>query len=104
MVSYKILKKRAFLNRKRVRQHRQIKKILVQRYRDVENEAEIGSDEHLSENESNIRDGITTRERLRSWANCHGITTRAINDLLKILLLAGKKLDLLTDVPFDFVQ
>lgn len=36
-----------------------------------------------------IADDISLRQLLRSWSNCHGITTRAINDLLKILKRTG---------------
>lgn len=72
----------------RVRRHRKIGKIIDDSRKQVEQDPYQDDTESVF-GESNIRKDIDTRELLRSWANCHGITTRAINDLLKILILAG---------------
>lgn len=87
MVRYK----RRFVGKQRIRRYRQIRKIIDIKRRKIEqefDEREEWPHEGLQE-EPEIRKSNSTRELLRSWANCHGITTRAINDLLKILILAG---------------
>lgn len=84
MVRYKkkIYKKR-MSNKFRAQRHRRIQKLIKDKREEVEHQ---DFEDYSGEN---IRKGRTTRELLRSWAYCHGITARAINDLLKILILAG---------------
>lgn len=39
--------------------------------------------------QSDFENDVNIISLLRAWVNCHGITTRAVNDLLKILKTAG---------------
>lgn len=72
----------------RVKRHRKIKSILINRRAEVEDEFRENFD---TSQESNIP--IDTQkpleEMLRSWINYHRITTRAVNDLLQILKKSG---------------
>lgn len=69
----------------RARKYRAVKKTIQNAEREVE--SEYSSDENNKMN-LNIQKN-STKELLRNWAMCHGITARAINELLKILILAG---------------
>lgn len=69
----------------RYRNRHQVESIIAQRYREVEEQIE---EEDLIL-EPQISNGKTLRELLRTWTNCHGITTRAVNDLLRILIISG---------------
>lgn len=87
MVDYK--KRKTFKNNRsdaeRARKYRRVKNIITKAREQIEQESQM---EH-EDIQLNIQNKKKTRDLLRSWANLHGITTRAINDLLKILILAG---------------
>lgn len=90
-----MVKSKHFIEKKksnnfRLRKHRKFAQIIRKAGKQFEQEYDGESifDEDIDQN---IRKEINTRDLLRSWANCHGITTRAINDLLKILILAGNE-------------
>lgn len=68
-----------------LRKHRKFKQIIQLAHKQIEDECD---DESIF-SEPNIRKEINVRDQLHSWANCHRITSRAINDLLKILIMAG---------------
>lgn len=70
----------------RYRNQRQVKTILAQRLEAVQEEME----NKKTFGEAKINKKKSLKELLRSWVNCHGITTRAVNDLLGILVAASK--------------
>lgn len=74
----------------RVRRHRKINKSIAERRKEIENELRDRNyfDRSL-ESVFEINQIKPLKQSLRSWVNCHGITTRAVNDLLKILIKSG---------------
>lgn len=89
MGRYKIQKKGKMSVGNRVRQHRLIQNLIKKKREEVEEQEFATYYENVNSSGSNIRKEKTIREHLRSWANTHAISARAINDLLKILILAG---------------
>lgn len=69
----------------RYRNRHQVDSIITQRYNEIQEETE--NEEFKCD--AQINDEKPVKELLRSWASCHGITTRAVNDLLRILITAG---------------
>lgn len=66
----------------RNRNRHEIQAIINQRYKEIEEETS-----HEDCEEKINKKPLS--ELLRSWANCHGVTTRAVNDLLRILITSG---------------
>lgn len=78
------------MNRDRVNAYRNRKRILRNVLNNTALEINFVNEEcELPTIADNFHTNKTIRELLRSWVNCHGVTTRAVNDLLKILLCAG---------------
>lgn len=76
----------------RYRRHRQVKRLIIQRRNAVLQELPSAEDYLLSPPEFQMSNNNTPlKEFIRSWVNCHGIATRAVNDLLRILNSAGKE-------------
>lgn len=79
------------MNRYRVNAYRNRRRILANAIADAE--SEIAQSEQSECIDPSINDNFnsdhTIRELIRAWVNCHGVTTRAVNDLLKILVSAG---------------
>lgn len=75
----------------RMKTWRAVQSLIEQRRRAVEEEFnENYFDESIEiPTDIAIADDISLKQLLRSWVNCHGITTRAVNDLLKILKRTG---------------
>lgn len=71
----------------RVYRSKQLKKIIAETTEDVLEE--IVCDETTHHQISSSSEQTTLKELIRCWTNCHGITTRAVNDLLKILISKG---------------
>lgn len=81
-------KRNKLMNKNRVQRFRARRRIL----NETVEEREIlhqSQDINLSVAEE-FENKKNTRDLLRSWVNCHSITTRAVNDLLKILRNAGE--------------
>lgn len=75
----------------RNRNRRQVESIIAQRYRNVqkqEREQQQKKEEDF-DCEAKINRKTPLKELLRSWTNCHGISTKAVNDLLRILIASG---------------
>lgn len=83
MTRIKRFDRKAILNRNRVLRYRIKRKLLSGK---IEN---IQTDDFPPEQTDN-ENNISLREKLRVWASDHRITSRAINDLLAILLESGK--------------
>lgn len=75
--------RKAIANRFRVQRFRQKNQIL-NHYNQPE-----PSENHEYEEIPEIANNTSTRDLLTSWVNFHGVTMRAVNDLLKILKKAG---------------
>lgn len=73
----------------RMKTWRAVQSLIKQRRKAVEEEFNENYFDESIEIPMDIADDISLRQLLRSWSNCHGITTRAINDLLKILKRTG---------------
>lgn len=75
-------------NQTRNRRNRKIRRIIQQRRNDAMREIHLEDDDYtlapIINNETKLN------HLIRSWVNCHGITTRAVGDLLQILNKAGK--------------
>lgn len=71
----------------RGKRYRGINSLLAKRRLEAEDNQYVSEDSQ----ESNIAVDVqkSVAEMLRSWINCHGITTRAVNDLLQILKKSG---------------
>lgn len=84
------------MNRNRVRKFR-FKNEILNRVNNCEDELFQESLQSQSTTDTNNTDAsmfdstnvTNIKCLLRSWVNCHGITTRAVNDLLRILKSAG---------------
>lgn len=80
-------------NQDRVNAYRYRKRILKDALSNATSERETTQYEENESTYPSISDNFdsnrTVRELLRSWVNCHGITTIAVNDLLKILIFEG---------------
>lgn len=89
-----------FMTKVRVNRFRNKKKILAKALKNIETLS--GETENLEDNNIFIPDGFESdeplRDLLRSWVNCHGITTRAVNDLLKILKASGLRIFYHSDI------
>lgn len=75
----------------RSRRHRKVNKLIAERRNAVVNEMELMNveNDHMFSPPSEINTETPINDLIRSWVNCHGITTRAVNDLLGILNKAG---------------
>lgn len=78
---------RSVLNRNRVRRYRLKKQIFKESIE--ENNIYYEFQKSLNDRFNDDRN-ISLRDRLRMWASNHRITSRAINDLLRILNISGK--------------
>lgn len=81
-------------NNYRYRRNRQVKRLINQRRCAVLQEMQSRHIDHVlspPELTTNINNCVTLKESIRSWVNVHGISTRAVNDLLKIMSTAGTK-------------
>lgn len=88
------------MNSNRVRKFRTMKRMMEGRHDDVHVEDIDETIFHQSQNTDTSSDSskfdfennTNIRNLLCAWVNCHGITTRAVNDLLRILRSAGLNL------------
>lgn len=71
--------------RRRVREHRQVNRFIAGWRKSIETDGDNQIDDSLPQ----VNSETPLNQLLRSWVNCHGITTRAVNDLLKILRNSG---------------
>lgn len=83
------------MNRYRVNKHRAKKRILQRAnnehdwpLRETNFEQSHNTETSIEDSVSDLND-VDVKSLLRSWVNCHKITTRAVNDLLKIFKRAG---------------
>lgn len=79
------------LNHDRVNTHRNRKRMFRKVFNDLESENTqyVEDQPSISDNYEYYYSEVPVKEMLRCWANCHGITARALNDLLKILIGEG---------------
>lgn len=77
----------------RYRRHRQVKRLIALRTNSVLQEMPSAADYVFSppQSPSSINNNTPLNDLIRSWVNCHGITTRAVNDLLRIMKSAGTR-------------
>lgn len=98
-------KRNPIQNKLRVRRHREINKHIVKKRSEIKNRPSIDCEYFDSSLESTVEVDQETilKQLLRSWVNCHGITTRAVNDLLQILRKSGTaKIYFLIIVPAEY--
>lgn len=70
------------LNRTRIRRYRYSKQTI--RYQEENEDNEL-----FNESVREIKSNTSILVLLRAWVNCYGISVRAVNALLKILIIAG---------------
>lgn len=81
--------KAAIFARYRAIRFRAKKKMLRQAEEKVLQESIFDSEISTFSMPEDFQSDRNIRDLLRAWVNCHGITTRAVNNLLKILKNAG---------------